>query len=266
MPPVPLQNDHRAAAEAVAGAPPAPLPIDWAPGPWPQRLDFEAFSKTFDLGSDRLYGWLYRVYRADFAVQNERIAVKRLRSILEATFLLANEKGFQAMTLRDLSSKTGLSMGGLYAYISSKEDLVRLIQTFLYEVGGQVMTRMMQEIEGPERRLEALLRGHLYWSERMPSWFYFGFMETKALPAAQRKQAVAAEASNEARIADTIRSGVQARAFACQDPDLAASFAKALLQDWYLKRNKFRKRGISVDHYADTLVGLMQGHLARAAQ
>ena len=38
--------------------------------------------------------------------------------------------GFQAMTLRSLSRESGLSMGALYNYFSSKEDLLKIIHSY----------------------------------------------------------------------------------------------------------------------------------------
>jgi hypothetical protein len=39
---------------------------------------------------------------------------------------------------------------------------------------------------------------------------------------------------------------------------LAASLIKAMLQDWYLKRPKYAQRQISVDHYAQFMIGLLE--------
>ena len=43
---------------------------------------------------------------------------------------------------------------------------------------------------------------------------------------------------------------------------LAAAVIKAILQDWYLKRWKYRSRKVSVDRYADFVIHVAESILA----
>jgi len=45
---------------------------------------------------------------------------------------------------------------------------------------------------------------------------------------------------------------------------LTASVIKAMLQDWYLKRSKYRKRNISVDHYARFVLQFVEAFILDA--
>jgi hypothetical protein len=45
------------------------------------------------------------------------------------------------------------------------------------------------------------------------------------------------------------------------DPQLTASVIKAMLQDWYLKRSKYRKRNISVDHYSEFVLQFIEAFI-----
>ena len=47
----------------------------------------------------------------------------------------------------------------------------------------------------------------------------------------------------------------------CRDPQLTASIIKAMLQDWYLKRSKYRKRNLSVDQYAKFLLQFLEAFI-----
>jgi len=42
---------------------------------------------------------------------------------------------------------------------------------------------------------------------------------------------------------------------------LTASVIKAMLQDWYLKRSKYRKRSISVDQYSEFLLQFVEAFI-----
>lgn len=52
---------------------------------------------------------------------------ENLRKIMATTFRTANKTGFAAMSQRDLSRESGLSIGGLYGCIKTKDDLAALI-------------------------------------------------------------------------------------------------------------------------------------------
>lgn len=198
---------------------------------------------------------------ADIQVQNEKIAVRNLAKIMDATLAIANRKGFAAMSLRDLARRTGLSLGGLYAYIRSKDDLVALIQTF----GGRQTERVMRDrLEGttdPRERLATAIRTHLYLSEVLRPWFFFLYMEARHLRASERRQAVAMEQVTEKIFADIIAEGQAARRFRATDPLLTASLLKALLQDWYLKHSKHVRRGVDVAAYAGQVIDLIERYL-----
>jgi AcrR family transcriptional regulator len=198
---------------------------------------------------------------AQIQVRNEKIAVHNLGRIIEATLAIANRKGFAAMSLRDLAKRAGLSLGGLYAYIRSKDDLAALIQTF----GGRQTERVLRErlagIEAPDEKLAEAIRTHLYLSEVLRPWFFFLYMEAQHLAPNERKQAVAMERATEKLFADIIVEGQSAGRFRAVDPTIAAGMLKALLQDWYLKHRKHTERGLDVTAYAEQLRALMERYL-----
>ena len=86
------------------------------------------------------------------------------------------------MSLRDLSSGAGLSMGALYSYFSSKEELLRMIQ----DQGRRVTTRILQEQIGafsePKERLQTAIVVHLYLSESCSRGFIFHIWKPKIFP------------------------------------------------------------------------------------
>ena len=53
---------------------------------------------------------------------------QRLEQILATAAKVFADKGFHPTTMRDLSRSTGMSLAGLYHYISGKDELLYLIQ------------------------------------------------------------------------------------------------------------------------------------------
>ena len=187
--------------------------------------------------------------------------VRNLEKIFSATLKISNEKGFQAMSMRDLSRETGMSMGALYAYFPGKDELVAMLQRQRRSVTRRIFEAWIAGEADPPKRLEAAIRTHLYLSEAMQPWFYFSFMEAKNLAPEEQKNAVLSERYTEQVFADILDGGRRTGDFGDIDAPLLAGVIKAMLQDWYIKRGKHAQRNISVDRYADFVLTLVRSYL-----
>ena len=164
------------------------------------------------------------------------------------------------MSMRDLSKEAGLSMGALYAYFSSKEGLLEIIQRQGRAITQRILEESVEAENGSVARLRTAIRTHIYLSEIMQPWFYFSYMETKNLGKEESKKAIASELFTEQVIADILRQGQDEGVFVPRDHQLTASVIKAMLQDWYLKRWKYTKRKISVDQYARFVMDFVEAY------
>ncbi len=223
--------------------------------------DFESFKADLSLSKVEICRALYRQNAGHIRIRKEHVAVPNLVRIVESTLRLARVKGFHAMSLRDLSADSGMSIGGLYAYIRNKDDLVHLIQ-----MHGMLLTRRTlhdytEGVDDPRQRLHSALRAHVYLSELMQPWFYFSFMETRNLPQPQKKEAIAIEREVEDIFHDIIVDGMQRSSFRQVDARLLAAISKAMMQDWYLKRRKYRDHDVGPTAYADFLCDMMDRYL-----
>lgn len=184
------------------------------------------------------------------SVQKPDVALKKLKIIISAALKLSNSKGFQAMSLRDLSKESGVSMGGLYAYFDSKTTLLNMILTEVTDAVEVALANPPAEVvSDPIEHLKWLIEAHIRLTEDMHSWFSFAFMEAKNFPAKERSRAVDSEELTESLFAEvTVRASAQGR-FRHGVTPLLPTMIKPLLQDWYVKRAKFRRRGVTVDAY-----------------
>ncbi len=62
-----------------------------------------------------------------------------------------------------------------------------------------------------------------------------------------------------------MKEGQEAGAFRHLNAELLAAVIKAMLQDWYLKRRKYRGRKVSVENYASFVVDLVESYLMQAS-
>ena len=224
-------------------------------------LNFETFKGLVSLSIEDLCRELFLGNRQSIKIKKEGVAVRNLVRIFDAALTLSNQKGFKAMSLRDLSAEAGLSMGALYTYFKSKDEMLHMI----LRQGRMVVKRVLQgQVEGildPRARLRTVIQAHLYLSEVMQPWFYFSYMETKNLPREEQKRAMEAELFTEKILVNIMKKGQERGVFRPVETALAGAVLKAMLQDWYLKRWKYAGRKITVEKYAAFVVDWVTTYL-----
>lgn len=209
--------------------------------------------------SEALCARILERHRDSVRVQKPHVAVANLVRIIEATLKLSNRQGFHATSLRDLAHASGLSMGGLYSYFDNKTTLLSMILGEVSTTAYEVLSATPAAIEGdPKAHLRWLIETHIRLTEAMQPWFVFAYMEAKSFPAAERRMATDSEAATEEIFAGVLRRGVEIGVFATADAELTAALVKPLLQDWYVKRAKYRRRGTSIDAYVAAVAAFVE--------
>jgi AcrR family transcriptional regulator len=224
-------------------------------------MDYAQFQKQVSLSKKDICREAFADNRNTIRVKKEGTVVKNLERIFDATLKISNKKGFQAMSMRDLSKETNLSMGALYSYFSSKEELLEMLQHQHRTITIRILETHVLAHKHPLTKLNVAIRTHLYLSEIMQPWFYFSYMETKNLSKKQQQLAIASELHTEKIISDILNEGQAQGFFQVDDLQLTAGVIKAMLQDWYLKRWKYAKRKISVDQYARFVLELLEPYI-----
>lgn len=91
---------------------------------------------------------------------------KKLDRLLMKTAALIAKDGFNAMTMRDLSTALGMSLAGLYHYFASKEDLLFQLQYRTFVSLLEQQEKIAEQPGTPEEKLARLLTGHLQFYSR----------------------------------------------------------------------------------------------------
>ncbi|MCM2283179.1 MAG: TetR/AcrR family transcriptional regulator [Desulfobacula sp.] len=225
-------------------------------------MDFEEFRKMITVSREERYLETLSENRESIQIKKEKTIIKNLEKIFKATLKISNQKGFQAMTMRDLSQEAGISLGALYAYFKSKDDLLGMLQNQRRAFIRRALENEMEKEATTAFKLRAMIRTHLFLSELMQPWFYFSFMEAKNLNPEERKKAIDSDLWTERLLEGLLVQGREEKVFLDRDAGLTAEAIKAMLQDWYLKRSKFRN--VSVDQYAGFVIELVETYLGTA--
>ncbi|MFH0960452.1 MAG: TetR/AcrR family transcriptional regulator [Pseudomonadota bacterium] len=221
-------------------------------------MDYAEFKKMILTLKADIYRQTVQENRDIILIAKEPTIIRNLEKIFDATLEISNEKGFQAMSMRDLAKGAGLSSGGLYAYFPGKTDLLRMLQRHGRKVVQEILFKLVNETPDHASKLRTALKTHLYLSEYMQPWFYFSYMEAKNLSKPERENAIEGELATEKLFADIVQDGQDAGLFEPRNPQMTAAVIKSILQDWYLKRWKFARRNVSVDQYADFIIEFVE--------
>lgn len=90
------------------------------------------------------------------SVKDERLVQRRRDQMIKGAVSLFKEKGFHRTTTREIAKASGFSIGTLYEYIRTKEDVLYLVCDSIYET---VSERLQQDLEDKQGTLESLKLG-----------------------------------------------------------------------------------------------------------
>jgi AcrR family transcriptional regulator len=224
---------------------------------------FQTFKDSAGFSSEQICADFLNANREMIRTKKDETAVRNLVKIFEATLAISIKKGFQATSVRELSKETGLSMGALYSYFKSKDELLEMVRNLGCRILKRVLSEEIKNGLDPQEKLSTAIETHLYISEMMKPWFYFSYMEAKNLQREEQKKAIEMELYTEGIFAEIIKGGIEAGVFREVDPMMTSALLKAMLQDWYLKTWKYQGRKLSVEDYAHFVIEMIEHFLKK---
>ena len=90
------------------------------------------------------------------SVKDERLVKKRRDQMIKGAVTLFIQKGFHRTTTREIAKAAGFSIGTLYEYIRTKEDVLYLVCDSIYD---QVSDRLQKDLDTNRGTLESLKMG-----------------------------------------------------------------------------------------------------------
>nr|WP_233569837.1 TetR/AcrR family transcriptional regulator [Falsibacillus albus] len=97
------------------------------------------------------------------SVKDERLVMKRRDQMIRGAVSLFKKKGFHRTTTREIARAAGFSIGTLYEYIRTKEDVLYLVCDSIYD---QVRDRLLG-MDTSQGTLESLKLGIAYYFKIM---------------------------------------------------------------------------------------------------
>ncbi len=129
-------------------------------------------------------------------VKNPDLVERRRRQIVDAAVNLFVEKGFHKTTTRQIAQAVGFSIGSLYEYIASKEDVLYLVCESIHTEVSKGMEEAMTRTKQGGNALAEVIREYFLVCHRMSDFILLIYQETRSLPPQWQKQVL----ENELRI------------------------------------------------------------------
>jgi len=194
-------------------------------------------------------------------VKNPDLVQRRHRQIVDAAVQLFIKHGFHKTTTRQIAKAAGISIGSLYEYISSKEDILFLVCDAIHAEVERGVSEAMDRAEEGRHSLSEAIREYFLVCHRMSDHILLLYQETQSLPLQWRKKVL----ENEVRItgifikmlARLISSGdlphIDERSI-----ELAAHNISVLGHMWTFRR-WFLARHYSIENYIDLQIQFILG-------
>lgn len=167
----------------------------------------------------------------------------RIEHLARTATSLIQERGFDRVSVNDLAAVAGISVGGLYRYISEKADLLVMACEGIY---GDLQERMVQAAEDQDDhagKLRAAMRLYLEACAANRSQILLMYREYRHLPPAAQQRYIAREDAIAEVFDQLLRAGVAAGVFGAVDTTVAARNIVLLghlpaLKGWSLQQDE----------------------------
>lgn len=222
-------------------------------------MKYEQYRAQFPYKGKAIYTTVFQRHSADIKTKKEKFAVNNLEKIFKATFKISSRIGFHEMSLRDLSRETGLSMGGIYSCIGSKDSIAIFVKDMVQLVSYDIVESALNQ-DDPEPALEEIIRYSVYTANILHPWFYFLYFETRCLPKKHQQDSK----NIELNLIEKIESLLKAinRNKTRKNHHIIATMALAMIQEHYLKHWKYKNSSTSLDKHSSEIVKLVHSTLS----
>ena len=99
--------------------------------------------------------------KVETKIKNLDLVEQRRQQIIDGAIKVFSAKGFHSATVREIAEEAGLTMGTLYNYINSKEDIIYIVYDYISSALRQEVRDAIDGISEPKERLKAALRQNL---------------------------------------------------------------------------------------------------------
>ncbi|MFB9567266.1 TetR/AcrR family transcriptional regulator [Saccharopolyspora hordei] len=191
----------------------------------------------------------------DLAARNARKEQRR-RQLLDAAARVMEREGSQAVSMQAVAAEAGVSVGLIYRYFGSKDELLlAVIVNVLEDFAVAVPAAIDAAGDDPVERLAAAFRGYCEVIDRHRHATVLTYRESKSLDEAGRERIKELEVETSRPLSRLLRDGIEAGVFRPVEPETVAYNLLLVAHAWALKHWYF-ERTYSFDDYVRAQLSL----------
>ncbi len=176
-------------------------------------------------------------------IKNQKLVENKHRIIVQAAEPLFVKKGFHETSIREIADAANMSMGLIYKYISSKDDILFLTyKKFHDQYFGALSNLTIQKAKNPIEKIKISMETMLNLFQRDRKKYLFLYTESKFLNPLALKAVLAMETRMLQHFQNIIEEGVQKGLIGVKEPLMAASMILYLLMLDPMRGWSFRKK------------------------
>ncbi len=196
-------------------------------------------------------------------IKNPDLVRERRRHIIDSTVKLFIQHGYHKTTTRMIAKASNFSIGSLYEYISSKEDLLYLVcKTIHEEVRGAVENALSKTDMGKEQ-LAQIISQYFYVCDRMGDHILMMYQVTQFLPEKWKAKVLINELNITNIFINALSSLSDKNSFPKLDDkivNLVGHNISVLGQMWAFRRWHL-KNNFTIDDYIEIQTDFILGHI-----
>ena len=126
-------------------------------------------------------------------IKDKKLVEERRKQIVDCAVRLFIEHGYHKTTTRMLARETGLSIGSLYEYITTKDDVLYLVCMAIHNAVEQAMNDALDRALGGRDSLKEIIREYFLVCNRLSDYILLMYQVTHLLPVQRQKIVLEAE-------------------------------------------------------------------------
>lgn len=196
-------------------------------------------------------------------VKDSSLVEERRAKIVDAAVGLFISKGYHQSTTREIARAAGFSIGTLYEYIESKEDVLYLVCESIHTEMEAQLREALGEQDSTIDRLEGAIEKYIRVCDRMQDSILLIYRDTASLSKESQRYVL----QNEQRIADIfaeiLEAGVADETFKLDNDGAFRLMAHniVVLGHMWAFRRWFLRGKFTLDEFIDQQTSLIMGEL-----
>ncbi|GAF64351.1 putative transcriptional regulator [Bacillus sp. TS-2] len=195
-------------------------------------------------------------------VKDQQLIKVRRAQMIKGAVKLFIEKGFHRTTTREIAKEAGFSIGTLYEYIGSKEDILYLVCDDIYMEVSKRLKKQLSENGTHLERLKQAITSYFHIIDDMSDEVLVMYQETKSLQKDALKYVLEKEKEMVEMMQNLIQQCIQSGELTMNEQESKLLAHNILVQGqmWTFRRWSIRKLFTLDDYISIQIKQLLYNH------